>query len=487
MPPANDAEARPGLAVAWSQARTLAWKDATQLARDGRFRWITLVLVAGLAASFLSGWSHTAAVRRLHSEAQATERQLSLDRGEMNPHAAAHYGAFVFKPVEPLSAIDPGVEGYAGVSVFLEAHEQQLSRNRPADAATVVARLGDWSAARSLQLLVPLFIVVLTAGAFAGERESGTLRQLTAAGIGTGTLLIGKSLGVIGPLALVLLPVCAIGLAGTAWAAPSGFDAAAWLGLGLMGLAYLLYFAIWTSIGLIVSTRARSTTSATLVLLSIWFAATLVAPRISVTIAGWRHPLPTSMDLTRAIAEARGALPAWPDRVAGIEEKFLLGELPSGRGIPSNPEVIALVEMEHDESLIYDEQFERILTIQEHQSRTYDALAAALPPLAIQSFSMSAAETDAGRHHEFLRATSDYRRRFVQTLNAELSAYQGLDSFDYTRGRELWSSIPEFTFTPAGSRETLHAQGRLLASLSIWLLFSAAALTLAVSSATKVT
>ena len=65
-----------------------------------------------------------------------------VDKGDMNPHAAAHYGAFVFKPVQPLSAIDPGLDPFVGVFVFLEAHKQQLARYRPIEDAAPTRRLG---------------------------------------------------------------------------------------------------------------------------------------------------------------------------------------------------------------------------------------------------------------------------------------------------------------------------------------------------------
>ena len=91
----------------------------------------------------------------------------------MNPHAAAHYGAFVFKPVQPLSAIDPGLDPFVGVFVFLEAHKQQLARHRPIEDATPTRRLGQLTPASAALVLLPLLVVTLTFSSFAAERESG--------------------------------------------------------------------------------------------------------------------------------------------------------------------------------------------------------------------------------------------------------------------------------------------------------------------------
>jgi hypothetical protein len=112
----------------WRDARIIAIKDATEMWRDGRFRLASALLFAILGTVFVAGWSQAASAERARAEAQREEREVSLNKGAMNPHAAAHYGAFVFKPVQPPSAIDPGLDPFVGGSVsrllgrFLEDH-----------------------------------------------------------------------------------------------------------------------------------------------------------------------------------------------------------------------------------------------------------------------------------------------------------------------------------------------------------------------------
>ena len=125
-------------------ALAIAVKDATEIWRDGRFRWAAGLLLLLLVAAVAGGVHNQSQIARQHADAQQAERDVWLDKGDMNPHAAAHYGAFVFKPVQPLSAIDPGLDPFVGVFVFLEAHKQQLARHRPdrgrdADAAARTA------------------------------------------------------------------------------------------------------------------------------------------------------------------------------------------------------------------------------------------------------------------------------------------------------------------------------------------------------------
>ena len=96
----------------------IAVKDATETWRDGRFRWAAALLFLLLVAAMAGGAQHQSQIARQHADAQLAERDAWLDKGDMNPHAAAHYGAFVFKPVQPLSAIDPGLDPFSACSCF---------------------------------------------------------------------------------------------------------------------------------------------------------------------------------------------------------------------------------------------------------------------------------------------------------------------------------------------------------------------------------
>ena len=118
---------------------------------------------SSVIAAVAGGVHNQSEIARQHADAQRAERDVWLDKGDMNPHAAAHYGAFVFKPVQPLSAIDPGLDPFVGVFVFLEAHKQQLARYRPIEDATPTRRLGQLTPETSAGLiLLPLLVVLLT-------------------------------------------------------------------------------------------------------------------------------------------------------------------------------------------------------------------------------------------------------------------------------------------------------------------------------------
>ena len=428
-----------------SAALAIAVKDATETWRDGRFRWAAGLLLLLLVAAMAGGAQHQSHIARQHADAQLAERDAWLDKGDMNPHAAAHYGAFVFKPVQPLSAIDPGLDPFLGVFVFLEAHKQQLARHRPIEDASPTRRLGLLTPATAALLLLPLLVVSLTFASFAGERDQGTLRPLLALGISRWSLLAGKALGALLPLLLVIVPAAIIGAVFVFVNAPADPDAA--VGARAFGLLtlYLAHAVIWTGLGLAVSARARSQASALVVLLALWFANAFVMPPVAMALAKWTVPSPSAIEFAVAIEDEKDTWPTWDQRVDGVMERFLDGEFESTLA-PANVEVVALLESEAEETALYDRHFTRLFERYEHQARAYERAGVVAPTLAARVLSMALAGTDDLHDRAFSAAAAQYRTAMLRTLNSELAQSGRLNSFDYVRGRDLWEKVPPFDY-----------------------------------------
>jgi ABC-2 type transport system permease protein len=145
----------------------IARKEMTEMFRDGRFRVLAAVVLAVSVVSMAAGWRHYADISSQHRTAQAATRDQWLRQPKKNPHSAAHYGVYAFKPQNPLAMVDTGIDPYVGVAVWLEAHKQNEFKYRPAQDRTAVQRFGEMTAAETLQVLVPLFIILMTFSAFA--------------------------------------------------------------------------------------------------------------------------------------------------------------------------------------------------------------------------------------------------------------------------------------------------------------------------------
>ncbi|MEM6783461.1 MAG: ABC transporter permease subunit [Bacteroidota bacterium] len=462
---------------------TIAKKEAAETLRDGRFWWTTAIVLILLVGALATGWLHTERLEAQHAEAASAERTVWTGQGEKNPHSAAHFGTYAFKPVTPLLAVDRGLTAYTGVALFMEGHAIQDARYRPAEDATAAARLGELTAAAVLQWLVPLLIVLLTFGAFAGERERGTLRPLLSLGVSRQALAAGKALGAAAPLALVLVPAAVLGALAMAVAAPP--EAAAWSAprVGLLALVYLAYFAVFVGVSLLVSALAGSPRTALLALLGFWFVNGFIAPRLAADVAERVHPGLTEEAFAAGVAEV-GEL-SWPDLLDRITERLLAEEgVSTVDSLSVNIMAVRLYEGEEIETGGYRALFKRLADGFEGQGRVAQVGAVVAPLLAVAPLSTALTGTDYRHHRHFADAAETYRYDYVQTLNQDLidnAAPGGSWDRDYVVGEALWASIPPFAYEAPGAGWALDGYGTALGLLALWLVGLAVAVPVAVA------
>jgi ABC-2 type transport system permease protein len=464
-----------------SAALAIAAKDATEIWRDGRFRWAAGLLFLLIVAAVAGGVHNQSQIARQHADAQQAERDVWLDKGDMNPHAAAHYGAFVFKPVQPLSAIDPGLDPFTGVFVFLEAHKQQLARHRPIEDATPTRRLGQLTPATAALVLLPLLVVSLTFSSFAAERDQGTLRPLLAMGVSRRSLLAGKAMGAVLPLASLIVPATVVGAMLVAWNAPADPEAPMAGRAAALALVYLVHTLIWVGLGLAISARARTQGTALVVLLALWFLNAFVMPPLAMAAAKWRDPSPSAIEFAAAIADEKGSWPTWDERVERVMERFLEGEFDSTMA-PANVEVVALIESEAEETALYDRRFAELFKSYERQSGTYERVGVMAPTLAARTLSMALAGTDDGHDREFAAAAARYRAAMLTTLNGELASSGRFNTFDYVRGRDLWEKVPPFDYEVPSAGWAINQRAWSAVVLAAWLAAAGVAAAWSVSS-----
>ena len=422
-------------------------KEFTDVIRDGRFRWCSILVGALLLVSLGHGWVQVRTAQQEHAAAQATARDHWESQGEKNPHSAAHYGVYAFKPRLALSFVDEGVDPYTGTSVWLEAHRQNDFLLRPAQDATAAQRIGALTAAQVLQHLVPLLIILLTFGALVGERERGTLRHLLATGIGRRELALGKALGIAGALALLLVPAALVGAAALVVGSPG--PAASPLARGVvLASVYLAYFTAFLALSLAVSAWARSTRTALVILLGVWVVNGLMAPRIAVDLSKWLHPTPSAIEFTHTIERemASGVEEiSRPDRAASTQRLLAEHGVERVEDLPVNALGVYLQESEEFGNRIFDRNYGALWDTFERQGTVHETLAVVAPLLAVRTLSMGLAGTDVEQHRHFATAAEAYRRDLMRRMNGDL-AENSRTGDTYLADSELWEETPSLEY-----------------------------------------
>lgn len=455
---------------------TIARKELVEMVRDGRFRWSAVITALLLTGSVALGWQHYREVSAQHETARRDTRRQWLNQGDKNPHSAAHYGVYAFKPKMPLSLVDPGIDPYVGVAAWLEAHKQNDFKFKPAQDSTALQRLGELTGATVLQLLVPLVIVLLTFSAFTSERELGTLRQVLSLGVKRSDIMWGKALGISAALAMLLIPAAIAGLAGLILASGDGTVTQSWSRMALLTLAYLTYFACLIGISLAVSAWSKSSRVALIALLGFWIFNGLIAPKAGAGIARAMYPTPSALEFARDvehdIENGIGGHDPVDARTEALKAELLKKyKVDSVEKLPVDFNGLRMQAGEEYGNTVFDNHFNALWATYEKQRRVHELAGLLAPALAIRSVSMAMSGTDFPQHSHFAKAAEEYRRYINREMNMNL-AQNAKGKPVYMADQSLWESIPEFRYVAPDLQWILAKQTVSLTMLVLWLAFA---------------
>lgn len=468
-------------------------KEFRDTVRDGRFVWTGVIVAALLLVALIVGLMRFEEERALKDAAAAETRQQWLDQGEKNPHAAAHYGVYAFKPSTYLSLFDPGVNSYTGSVTLLEAHKQNDFKYKEAQDSTALQRFGDLSAAMILQLLIPLLIILLTFSAVSGEREEGTLRQILSLGVSRSKLIWGKALGVALTLTVTLLPAVLIGSATIIVLSQSQpidehLLKAMPAKIALLCLTYLAYFWLFIGLSLVVSTVTRSSRAALTILLGFWIVNGLLLPRAASDIGRQVYPTPSAFQFANTVSaeKAKGPMPHNPNHPnhlafrAQVLKQYGVSRIEE---LPVNFYGVALQADEEHGYKVFDRLYNALWDDFDKQAHLQQVLGLLSPHLAVRSISMALAGTDFALHRDFATAAENYRRTMQAAMNQQLrDGAAGKSVFEadwvYTAGKDVWAKVPPFDYDPPELDAVVGKETTALVVLIAWLLAALLAVTL---------
>ena len=79
----------------------------------------------------------------------------------MNPHRAAHYGSYAFKPLNTLNSMDNGINDITGNVIKLEGHIQNEIVYSDASQSLTISKFGKLKSSSILQYVIPLFLSLI--------------------------------------------------------------------------------------------------------------------------------------------------------------------------------------------------------------------------------------------------------------------------------------------------------------------------------------
>jgi ABC-type transport system involved in multi-copper enzyme maturation permease subunit len=154
-----------------------------------------------------------------------------------------------------------------------------------------------------IAIVMSLLAIIFMYDACTKEKEDGTLKLQVANSLGRSSILLGKVVGVC----LTLLPIIAfcylLSFLFVLLSEKISFSAVEWGRIILLFLASLPYFLVFAFLGLLISTRVRSSITSIIICLFLWVFLVFIIPNLAVYLAVSFKGVQSLENLNYAIAE----------------------------------------------------------------------------------------------------------------------------------------------------------------------------------------
>ncbi len=174
------------------------------LLRNKLFLFIILFFVLSLSVVTFFGVVQNNKQIQSQKEAHDHIRSQWDEMDPSNPHSAAHFGTYAFKPNSILYSLDEGINSVTGVVLRLEGHKQNDVAFSEASQSLVISKFGKFKASLLFQFIIPLFLIFLSFNIYTTEITSGRLKLLIVQGNSLKKIVFAKILCLLSLAAIFL-------------------------------------------------------------------------------------------------------------------------------------------------------------------------------------------------------------------------------------------------------------------------------------------
>jgi ABC-2 type transport system permease protein len=413
---------------------------------------------------------------RLHSfeNARHVVRRAWLNQGAQNPHSSAHYGSYIFQPVSAMQFLDNGIRPFAGSIIRLEAHAQNEATFSPAQDKSELSRFGELSFALTLQVFMPLFIVLICFNAVSSEKENQNLKLIVAQGIGKQHYLWGKIAAnftivltlSLGGLCLQLLIFRIFDDQNSSISFAKVFT---WF------LLHAVYFFIITGLSVLVSARIKQSKTSLVLQLALWVILMIVLPKITANTGAKLYPMMHQYDFKRALREDRNKGINGHDprdqRSKAFQDSLLTAyHVDSLKNLPINADGLIMQADEEYANKVYDKHFKQVRDNIVKQNSLSKLASFVDPFLAIRNTSMGVSQSDFNSQLNLVFEAEIYRRYLIKELNTKL-AYGGskTDDWNWKVDPSYWETVKDFDYPIASLLKSMEPYKVEMAAFVVWL------------------
>jgi ABC-type transport system involved in multi-copper enzyme maturation permease subunit len=452
-------------------------------------RFVILAALAWLivAIGFYDGIAYYRSSVKTYREAQtATEERIQQLRdadGRISPTRWYYseifgQGYLAHKPPTAMSVFVRGLEPALGRTITVKGGfaERRLTRS-PVAEEPILEIFPSMDLGLIVQVVLSLFVVLLTYDAICGEKEMGTLRLIASFPLPRYQILVAKFVGsLVAVLIAFGLPLL-LGIA-TVLALPDiHLQRAELIRLGIIVAVTGVYLATLICAGLLASALTHRTATSFVLLLTFWVATVVVLPRLSLIVADAARSAPSVAEF-----EGRKRSAYWEEdraRSARCREWARDYEESTGQPYWASPEGWEAWYSELQETKRH--QWKTMVTqrsrLQEAFRNRYDAwlglaitMARFSPTFSLSNASIRLAGTGMDRHKRFLRFCEEFLDR--QHMWTHETFLRGGRQRDHPGkyGSYRWdiSDMPRLDYRDTWPREDIKAAAVDIAILVLW-------------------
>lgn len=198
----------------------------------------------------------------------------------------------IILPPQPLAALVSGVSNDIGRTVNMKARGELKPEGSRFNEDPLFAVFRFLDLEFIFAIILSLFAILFGYDAINGEKERGTLALSFANPVPRDQYILGK---IAGSFIALIVPLMIPTLIGCLMLPLLGvpMDADSWLRLAMVILAGTLYFGVFLTLSVFMSTLLRSSSASLMALLVVWIFAVLIIPRTSVLMAGRSIDVPS--------------------------------------------------------------------------------------------------------------------------------------------------------------------------------------------------
>lgn len=430
--------------------KTLIGKEFRSLYRDRIISLAAIIIWGMLTVASLFAFIQFREGEKSRADANYLfQQQWNLQTRD--PHHAAHFGTYLFKPLTLQEAFDPGLNDYVGTTYRVEAHVQHEVDYSAAQDSDASLRFGQFSIALVLLLILPLLIMVMASVAITAEKEAGTLKMLVIQGQNVAAIIWSKLWAYYLLFTGIVLPffILFVALGGSI----------------LIVVAYLLYYLLITILAIAISTLSSISRTALLCVLIGWLCMTIIIPGIATGLMEKTYPV-----MQRSIFEDKvkqgflkglnGKDPYYERGDRYMQQLLRQYKVDSASQLPVNASGIMLQYHEDYQQVVFDRYYKEIEDRFSLQQSFLDKAGLLDPFISLKRFSMSMSATDLYHHNAFYQQARTYRNNFIRTLNMELAKHT---DDGYKAGPIFFQQIKPFQYHSSDHINVMH-----LLSLGGW-------------------